>query len=401
MMINSQVSPLRQRILVILAAAVSLGAGYCLRYYDMTIYQAIGTYPGDIWYIHMNYGSYLAGSGFFRMEYPAGLFLLFKAVTMLTIFISGSLDYKMFLSIMSTILSAFGLAATYLLVKIQRLVQPERKDSLWRELIFWAVAPSFIFYALLNFDLPAVFFTLLSVYFRLKQEDDMSAVALGLGVAAKLFPVVLIPLFLIGDKPRQAIRYCAVAGGTWLLLNISFMLLDFNAWLFPYLWQITREPTKDGLVYLIYRFIGSPAASAFFPILYAVTILYAGKSWLRGATRIHVLLAFTAPVLLSFLLANRIFSPQYLLWVLPFFVLAPRVSLILFYICDITNVSLTLFLFKYMNDYPVLSICLRGVRYLSLVIFYVQTLHAATSVTEKRAAEKTASLEVQPTSQNS
>jgi len=167
-----------------------------------------------------------------------------------------------------------------------------------------------------------------------------------------------------------------------LLVNLPFMLLNFDAWLFPYLWQTTREPTRDGACYLIYYVLGDTAASLFFPILYASTILWLKLYVARHGKETNVktspsnmakVAGISVPLLASFLIANRIFSPQYILWMLPFLVFAST-SPIPFYLFEIPNVAHTIFLFKYMADYPLLSYALRALRYLALLSIYLHTL---------------------------
>jgi uncharacterized membrane protein len=244
------------------------------------------------------------------------------------------------------------------------------------------------FYALLNFDMPVVFLTVLSVYFRFKGDEDWSSAALGLGVVVKIYPIILIPLFLLGKKPREAIRYCAIAGGVWLLVNSSFMLVDFRTWAFSYIWQMSREPTGDGPVWLIWKLLGTKVASVFFPLLYTATfgvfLKRARSSNVLGATAETrlLLLGFIAALLGSFLLANRIFSPQYILWLLPFLILIPRISLASFYTFDIPNVVLTLLLFGFMSmeQHPNIRISLIVIRYLALILLYIQTLRVCQPV---------------------
>lgn len=364
----------------------ALAIGYILRRFYWPIYESIGTYPGDIWYIHTHYGDILRQKVFFQIEYPAGLFLYFKLTTYLTMLFSKSFSYEAFLAVNTFFLSAFALGTTWLIWKLIPLVEP--KPATWKVWVFWAVAPSMFFYALLNFDMPVVFLTVLAVYFRFKGNEDWSAAALGLGVVLKIYPIILIPLFLLGKKPRDAIRYCVVAGGVWLLVNSSFMLLDFKAWAFPYIWQTTREPTTDGLVWLIWKFLGTKVATFFFPLLYVATfgiiLKRVHKSGILGSTaetRV-LLLGFTAAVLGSFLLANRIFSPQYILWLLPLLVFIPRISPLSFYVFDIPNVVLTLLLFGFMSmsNHPNIRISFMVIRYMALILLYVQALLVRQSV---------------------
>jgi len=370
---------LHSPVLVVCGCLASMVVSYCFRFFYWPLFYALGTYPGDIWYVHMNYGGFLQEHFFFRVEYPIGIFMLIKLATGLTLLFSENLQYETFLATNAVILGAFGLGATFLLWRIQNLTMHGQQRVKWRIWVFWVLAPSFIFYSLLNFDLPAVFLCLLAVYFHLQRNEDLSAVSLGLGTAVKFFPLLLLPLFLFDKKIRDSVRYCVVAGVSWLLVNLPFMLLDFEAWLFPYLWQATREPTKDGVCYLIYHVFGDTAASLFFPTLYALTLLYVSRHRTeRGAQSLLSkrmrIACFSVPLLTSFLLANRIFSPQYILWVLPFFVFTSPLSFVSFYLFEIPNVTHTLFLFKYMADYPLLSLTLRAIRYLSLISIYLQAL---------------------------
>jgi len=363
---------LRSPALVGFGCLASMAVSYLFRFFYWPLFYALGTYPGDIWYIHMNYGGFLQEHLFFRVEYPIGIFILIKLATGLTLLFSKNLRYETFLATNAVILGAFGLGTAFLLWRIHHLMITWSAESEWRIWVFWVLAPSFIFYSLLNFDLPAVFLCLLAVYFHLKWKEDLSAVSLGLGTAVKFFPILLLPLFLFDKKIQDSVRYCVVAGVSWLLVNLPFMLFDFEAWLFPYVWQVTREPTKDGMPYLLYHVLGDTAASLFFPLLYALTLLYVRRHRTEGGTRM-TMVDFSVPLLLSFLLANRIFSPQYILWVLPFFVFASPISFVSFYLFEVPNVAHTLFLFKYMADYPLLSLTLRAIRYLALFSIYLRT----------------------------
>lgn len=374
------ISRLPARLLPVIAACLAaMSVGYCLRYFYWPVFDALGTYPGDIWYMHSNYGDFLQSQPFFRMEYPIGIFTIVKFATIVTSHISDSFKYEVFLSVNAVILGLFGLGSTIVIYKIGNLVSEAHYIPRWRVWVFWVLAPSFIYYSLLNYDLPAVFFCLLAILFHMQRNDDLSALSLGLGTVVKFFPILLLPLFVLSKSPKDAIRYCMVFGVSWLLLNLPYMLFDFNAWAFFYVWQGTREPTVDGLCYLVYRYLGSGAATAFFPLLYFGTLLYllfgrATRGIKQLQSRSVTALKLFTPLLLTFLLANRIFSPQYILWILPFLALVSPVSLISFYVFEIANVLLTLLLFKYVTDYPELAIALRSVRYIALIAFYIQML---------------------------
>ena len=75
----------------------------------------------------------------------------------------------------------------------------------------------------LHFEALAVCFTLLTIWLLQRQQWGRSAGALGLAVAAKLLPLLALPLLLRRLGGRRFVAYVAMVGGTLLVLFAPFL----------------------------------------------------------------------------------------------------------------------------------------------------------------------------------
>ena len=94
------------------------------------------------------------------------------------------------------------------------------------------LAPAVIASLFINWDLWAVTPALLAIYWFDKKLYDKSALSLGISIATKFFPIVLLlPISLIlWEKRKELIRYNVIALGTWILINLPFALTTPKGW---------------------------------------------------------------------------------------------------------------------------------------------------------------------------
>ena len=231
----------------------------------------------------------------------------------------------------SFFLVLFGLLT---LITLYKLVLEKGIDKK-RLIIFFAAAPSILFFMIYNWDLIAIFFTVLSLYFFRQKKDVSAAIFLSLGFNAKLFPILLLPIMLL--KRDSIIKWVKIIFSffiTSIIVNIYFIIKNFDGWLFFYTFNSLREPNPDSMWGIIYRFSGIEIkligliSLVLFLILYLFIIFYYRKKniYYLGAASI-----------LLFLIFNKVFSPQYILWLLPFFILIPKLNKISFYSLEISN----------------------------------------------------------------
>lgn len=194
-----------------------------------------------------------------------------------------------------------------------------------------ALAPGTILCLLINWDMLAVALTALSMLLWSRSRPNWSGILLGLAIAAKFYPVLLLgPLFLLclrAGKLKEFAALFASAAGAWAVVNVPIMLVAFDGWAEFYTFSSTRG-TDWGSLWYVFLAAGHPIPAAMVNNI-AIGLLIAlclGITWLAvGAQRRprYAQLAFL--VVAAFCLTNKVYSPQYVLWLIPLAVLArPR-----------------------------------------------------------------------------
>jgi uncharacterized membrane protein len=197
--------------------------------------------------------------------------------------------------------------------------------------LMFALAPTLLIYGTMNWDLFAVVFATAGTLYLFRRRDVASGAMLGLGGAAKAYPILLaIPFVgqrLREHRPDAAIKIAWATLGTWALINLPFALASPSSWFTFFRFNADRRPDFDSLWY-----VGCLHASSIcrlstrsVNILSAVLLLGAfvcvwGLRALRHPDFPRWTLGF--PLIALFLLTNKVYSPQYGLWLLPWFALA-------------------------------------------------------------------------------
>jgi uncharacterized membrane protein len=206
----------------------------------------------------------------------------------------------------------------------------------WDAMAF-ALSPVLLVTGLVNWDLLAVLFTAGALWAWTRQRPLLAGVMVGLGVAAKLYPLFLLGAFLVdalwvgrhGRRRRPELWTLAVVGaaGAWLVANLPALLTGASAW--KVFWTFNQDRGADlGSLWLVADQLGTHSSAhrinlvsgAVFALACVAILVFA----LSAPTRPHVAqVAFL--VVAAFLIVNKVYSPQYVLWLLPLAVLArPR-----------------------------------------------------------------------------
>ncbi|MGH2828861.1 MAG: glycosyltransferase 87 family protein [Actinomycetota bacterium] len=310
-----------------------------------------------------------------NLEYPALTGLFISSVNAPV----PENDASKFLAANAMGLAIFGLIGAAALAAIAR--RPKR-------LVLYVAAPALVSYAFHNWDLLAVGFAAVGLWAFARDRDSLAGAMLGLGAAAKVYPGLIVPALMLA-RLREGRRAAPVFWNAFLWFAIPnavvFAYAGGSAWWFPWKFQSMRLPNFETLWYFIlhhgsratqsdFWFDGGFAktASALSLLLFVMgALLLLFFEWRRPRFR-PVTTAFGLVVL--FLLTAKVFSPQYAIWLLPFFVLVrvPWHAYVLFVLGDFFVLGAVWGFFNAIahggsqNDVLVLEIA-TGFRYLTLL----------------------------------
>jgi uncharacterized membrane protein len=203
------------------------------------------------------------------------------------------------------------------------------------------LSPLLFVHAFTNWDLFAVALATLGMWAWARRRPGLAGVLIGLGVAAKFYPLLLLgALFLLSlraGRLRAWLRTAVFAAGAWLVVNAPVAVLAPENWSRFFRLNSSRPADPDTVWNILltltdHRLFDGPLAEGQTPsVLNAVVAvallgLVAGAAWLTLAAPVRPRVAQVAFLLVAgFLLLNKVWSPQYSLWLLPLAVLArPR-----------------------------------------------------------------------------
>ena len=195
-----------------------------------------------------------------------------------------------------------------------------------------AVWPLNAFFWEFKFDSAPTAALVLGLVLALRERWLAAGIAFGLGAALKWTPGVaaaaLVLWLLCSRRSRDAWRHALGSVGAFLLVNVPFLALWPGLVLHSYNVQASRGISGESFIYLPLRLLGdaelrpggeiwsdavvpgwAKTAAVLLPVL-SVLVVFAVVTRVRTRLRPGVAVAAMAPV--AFLLANRIFSPQYL-----------------------------------------------------------------------------------------
>ncbi|MET9083368.1 glycosyltransferase 87 family protein [Streptomyces sp. NPDC004237] len=192
-----------------------------------------------------------------------------------------------------------------------------------------ALAPAFALTATINWDLLAVALTAAAMLMWSRSRPLAFGVLLGLATAAKLYPVFLLgPLFLLcwrAGKWREFFVAFGGAAGAWLVVNLPVMIFAFDGW--SKFYTFSQERGVDfGSFWLIWaQNTTTPPSTAFVnnAAMILVLLCFVGIAALSlTAPRRPRFAQLAFLVVAAFILTNKVYSPQYVLWLVPLAVLA-------------------------------------------------------------------------------
>jgi hypothetical protein len=240
-------------------------------------------------------------------------------------------------------LGGLSLAATRLLEGLS--------DDRRRLLLRWSLSPTFFFFAIYNWDMLAVFCAVAALACAARGRTAAAGACLALGFSAKLYPIVGLPALLIAARGTRA-KLAAGAGFATVAfaVNAPFAWANGANWRYFFVFNGAHAPNADSLWSVARLALGAGAVPWINAASLSAFVVLLGFALLRLRRSSFTALSYAAT--LAFLLAGKMFSPQYALWLLPFFGLlpAPRRWILLFELANLAVLFLALHAELYAHD---------------------------------------------------
>ncbi|MEU0564165.1 glycosyltransferase 87 family protein [Nonomuraea sp. NPDC005983] len=199
-----------------------------------------------------------------------------------------------------------------------------RWDALW-----YALAPSVILAAYINWDLVAGALSMGVLLAWKRQRHVLAGVLLGLAIATKFYPLMFVgALFLLALRTarwRPFLLTMLSTAAAWLAVNVPFMLFAWEGWRRFYVFSQERG-VDWGSPWLFFQNKGWPVLGDGDPSklgMASLAVLCLGIAVLTlAAPRRPRLAQICFLALAAFMMTNKVWSPQFVLWLVPFAVLA-------------------------------------------------------------------------------
>jgi uncharacterized membrane protein len=215
-----------------------------------------------------------------------------------------------------------GVLAVIVAVTLERRSSPH----LWR----WVAGVPVLLYVFHNWDLLAIAPAVVGLAFYERGRDTSAGTLLGLGAAAKVFPAAfVVPLAAVRvaqGRPRDAARLVCSAAVVVAAVNMPVLLAAPQNWWWTLTFQGSRPATWGSVWYYVVRLPGLDAlAPPAVANLLSIGALGLGIAVLTYTAARRHLGAFEigAAATAIFLLSNKVYSPVYDLWLVPFFAALP------------------------------------------------------------------------------
>ena len=273
-----------------------------------------------------------------------------------------------------------------------------RKISPAHQYLF-PLAPAVIASLFINWDMWAVVSTLLAIYYFDKKQYEASSIWLGVSIATKFFPIVLLlPIAIIfyrSSKTRLFYRYLFTTAIFWGAINVPIALTHFDGW-----WRFFKLNLERGADFGSIWFalslldINVLHLDLIYPLL-SIALFIGLAIYLLKLPNTPNLAAVAIFALVIFTTVGKVYSPQYILWLTPLAVIALQNSkqLITFWFWQATEAIYHLAIWQYLalfsdaqfglpaGGYALATI----IRVIGVCTFtYILMRDLATSSTEKR-----------------
>jgi uncharacterized membrane protein len=189
-----------------------------------------------------------------------------------------------------------------------------------------AIAPAMIASLFINWDLWGIATMMLAIYWFDRKQYLHSALILALSISTKFLPIfLLIPIAFIlwrDTKLKELVKYVAVVAGTWIAINAPFALTTPTGW-----WRFFKlnlERGADwGSIWLALQQLGLSLTNLNYLSILVLLIALTSVAIVLFELKYTPTLASVAFIVMAaVMIASKVYSPQFVLWLTPLAVIA-------------------------------------------------------------------------------
>jgi uncharacterized membrane protein len=233
-------------------------------------------------------------------------------------------------------IAAFGLALAWL-TTVWATARLAGSRRIWDAALV-AGSPILIFQVFTNFDALATAFATGALLAWARRKPWLAGALIGVGVAAKLYPLLLlVPMVMLGlrtGRLREVGKTAIATVLAWLVVNLPVMALFPRGWSEFFRLNTRRGDDMDSLYNVVKSFSGWGGFDQNLGFWQPPTVLNTVTAVLFAACCVAITyIALTAKqrprlaqvaflVVAAFLFTNKVWSPQFSLWLVPLAVLA-------------------------------------------------------------------------------
>lgn len=190
------------------------------------------------------------------------------------------------------------------------------------------IAPALIASLFINWDMWGIITMILAIFYFDKRRYSVSAVLMAISIATKFFPVLLLlPIFLIFWKERKvraAIQYTLITFLVWSAINAPVFLTTPQGWWRFYGLNLDRDADWGSIWYALSLLGINMSHINYFSILSLAVIAVLLALYLFDFEITPSLSQVSFILMATVLCFGKVYSPQYVLWLVPLAILGMR-----------------------------------------------------------------------------
>jgi len=151
-----------------------------------------------------------------------------------------------------------------------------------------------------------------------KKRFQLSAILLAVSIATKFFPIVLmLPIMIIFLRNKQIklfIRYALTTAIAWGVINLPFVLINYEGWAYFYKFSAERGLGSASFFEITNIILPSITFSSIHFYILNTLALVAVTTYFVRLKSVPTLAATSFFVMFGFILFNKQYSMQYVIW---------------------------------------------------------------------------------------